>query len=68
MTTDDLARRSGVKFGTVRNLWQNRTQDPSFSTLIAIAKALNVTIEDLAVEGKIEEESVNNSRPLRLAA
>jgi transcriptional regulator with XRE-family HTH domain len=73
MTADDLARRSGIKFGTVRNLWQNRTKDPSFSTISAIAKALEVPmeslVESLSASARPERgEPVNNSSPLQLAA
>jgi transcriptional regulator with XRE-family HTH domain len=71
MTADDLARKSGVKFGTVRNLWQNRTKDPSFSTIAAIAHALGVDIESLVVNengDRQEGNLLNNSSPLPMAA
>lgn len=47
MTSEELSLKSGVKISTVRNLWQNRTSDPSFSTMDALARALEVQIEDL---------------------
>jgi len=50
MTSEELALKSGVKISTVRNLWQNRVSDPNYSTLLAIAGALGVRIEDLANE------------------
>lgn len=46
-TTEGLARRSNVKFGTVRNLWQNRTHDPNYTTMKALARTLQVSIEEL---------------------
>jgi transcriptional regulator with XRE-family HTH domain len=52
LTSEALAIRSGVKFSTVRNLWQNRVSNPSFDTLRAIAAALEVTIEDLVEVGQ----------------
>lgn len=47
MTSEELAAKSGVKISTVRNIWQGRVGDPSYSTLSAIAKALECSIEDL---------------------
>jgi len=47
LTSEELALKSGVKISTVRNLWQNRVNDPNYSTLSAIASALEVTIEEL---------------------
>lgn len=47
LTTEELAIKSGVKMSTVRNLWQGRTTDPAYSTLRAIAAALEVRVEDL---------------------
>ncbi|HEU4322025.1 MAG TPA: helix-turn-helix transcriptional regulator [Roseiflexaceae bacterium] len=47
LTTEELAIKSGVKMSTVRNLWQGRTADPAYSTLRAIAAALEVRVEDL---------------------
>ena len=47
MTSEELALKSGVKISTVRNIWQNRVNDPNYSTLSAIAGALGVRIEEL---------------------
>jgi transcriptional regulator with XRE-family HTH domain len=60
LTSEELAIKSGVKVSTVRNLWQNRVSDPSFSTLHAIAQALGVSIEDLVNpnEGGLESEGI----------
>lgn len=46
-TMEDLAVRSGVKYSTVKNLWQGRTKDPAYSTLRALAHALGVLVEQL---------------------
>jgi transcriptional regulator with XRE-family HTH domain len=51
LTSEELAIKSGVKFSTVRNLWQNRVSNPSFDTLRLIAQALGVSIEDLVDNG-----------------
>lgn len=63
LTTEELAIRSGVKFGTVRNLWQNRTTDPNYSTLKAIAAVLGVAVEDLEIA---EENTEKNGKPRQL--
>lgn len=47
MTIEELAYKSGVKYSTVRNLWQGKVSNPNFSTLSAIAGALEVSIEGL---------------------
>jgi transcriptional regulator with XRE-family HTH domain len=57
LTSEELAYKSGVKLSTVRNLWQNRVQDPSFSTLYALSKALDVRMEDLLAPGEELEKS-----------
>jgi transcriptional regulator with XRE-family HTH domain len=46
MRREELAHLSGVSFATVRLLERNGT-DPRVSTVLALAKALNVSIEDL---------------------
>mgnify|MGYP001092980133 CR=1 FL=1 len=67
-TAEELARQSKLKLSTVRNLWQGRTEDPSYSTVRAIAQALGVRIEELEAGVKETEQSQGNSRPLLLAA
>lgn len=67
MTSEELALKSGVKISTVRNLWQNRVSDPNYSTLLAIAGALGVRIEELAIEAGSDVKS-NESRSPRFAA
>lgn len=62
LTSEELAIKSGVKVSTVRNLWQNRVSDPSFSTLQAIAQALGVSIEDL-VAPDLDGGDILNSNP-----
>jgi transcriptional regulator with XRE-family HTH domain len=47
LTSEELTHKSGLKISTVRNVWQNRVEDPASSTLRALASALGVTIEDL---------------------
>lgn len=52
LTADDLARRAELKYSSVKNLWQGRTEDPKYSTLRAIARALGVPIEQLEATEK----------------
>lgn len=69
MTSEELALKSGVKLSTVRNLWQNRVSDPNYSTLSAIARALEVTIEDLVERAEQgEEQSPGIRMPMPVAA
>ena len=56
--------KSGVKISTVRNIWQGRVGDPSYSTLSAIARALEVSIEDLADESGSDGVQSNKTRSL----
>lgn len=56
LTSEELAIKSGVKISTLRNLWQNRTTDPNYSTMAAIARALNVPVEALIVPSKESED------------
>lgn len=68
MTAEELAYKSGVKFSTVRNLWQNRVTDPNYSTLAGVARALGVTIEDLVDRSESSGVKSEESRTLSLAA
>lgn len=47
MSQQDLATGAGVSVGTVRALEGNRTVDPSFFTVLAIARYLGVRPEQL---------------------
>jgi transcriptional regulator with XRE-family HTH domain len=47
MTAEDLARQAGLRYSAVKNLWQNRTPNPKYGTLRAIARALGVSVEQL---------------------
>lgn len=47
LTTEELAKRADIKYSALKNLWQGRTEDPKYSTMRAIARALGVPIEQL---------------------
>lgn len=53
LTADELARRADVKYSALKNLWQGRTEDPKYSTLRAVAKALGVAVEQLEEPGQM---------------
>jgi transcriptional regulator with XRE-family HTH domain len=59
-TIEELAFKSGVKYSTVANLWQGRTKDPNYSTLRAIARTLQVSVEEL------EDKDQGNGMPTLL--
>lgn len=70
ITSEELAHKSGVKLSTVRNVWQGRVQDPSFSTISALARALDVRIEELVevpAEGNGGPKTETNLRAPGLA-
>jgi transcriptional regulator with XRE-family HTH domain len=67
LTAEDLAIKAGLRLSTVRNVWQNRVSDPSYSTLAALARALEVQIEDLVIsDSGIQSEDIRT--PSRAAA
>jgi len=47
MSIEEVAFKSGVKYSTVRNLWQGKVSNPNYSTLAAIAAAFGVPIEEM---------------------
>lgn len=61
MTLDDLARASGVKFKTVERIWQNRTPNPTYDTMRAIAKALDCAVEELETPEEGPQEGTGGS-------
>jgi len=56
LTSEELAIRSGVKLSTVQNMWQNRVKDPRYSTMAAIARTLNVAINELVEADEEDNE------------
>lgn len=47
LTQDDLARKSGVKYTTLSKVESGFVTKPTVQTVAKIAKALNVSIEEL---------------------
>lgn len=50
MTQHELALRAGLRLSAVVGVWRNTVAAPGIDTLYAIAKALNVTVDDLFTE------------------
>jgi DNA-binding XRE family transcriptional regulator len=50
MSQTKLARAADLPSDTIRALEQSRNVDPKFSTVIKLARALGVSIDDLAAE------------------
>ena len=44
----ELARRSGISKQNITELVKGRSKEPTFSKALAIAKALDVTLEEMA--------------------
>jgi transcriptional regulator with XRE-family HTH domain len=47
LVCEEVAQLAGLRVSTTRRVWANKVSDPSYSTLAAIARGLNVAIEDL---------------------
>ena len=66
----ERARKRGadVSFATIQRIWQNkRAGDPRMSTMVAIARALGVSVEDLYEGGK-ESYTEEHARSPELVA
>lgn len=46
LTTEELSARSGVPVGTLNKILSGATKDPKLETLKAIARVLNLTLND----------------------
>ena len=47
LTAEQLARAADIQYSALKNIWQGRTGNPKYETLRAIARALNVPVEQL---------------------
>jgi transcriptional regulator with XRE-family HTH domain len=59
MSQEEVARRAGVSLNLVNKLERGVITDPHYSTLVGLAKAFSVRLEQL-----IEEEEVESAVPL----
>jgi len=67
MSIEELAFKSGVKYSTVRNLWQGKVSNPNYSTLAAIAGAFGVSIEEMVDRSERSDLQSPDSKIHRLA-
>jgi transcriptional regulator with XRE-family HTH domain len=63
---DLLARVSGVKFPTVSSILSGRTVDGAIGTLVPIAQALDVSVEELIGESEIKKILPLGSAPIAI--
>jgi transcriptional regulator with XRE-family HTH domain len=68
MSIEELAFKSGVKYSTVRNLWQGKVSNPNYSTLAAIAGAFGVAIEEMIDRSDRSDVQSSESKIPSLAA
>lgn len=47
LTLRDLAKKSGLTFGAIGNLERGLIEDPHISTVIKLAKAFDISIDEL---------------------
>jgi transcriptional regulator with XRE-family HTH domain len=50
LTQEEVAQRAGVRLNAVNRLERGESRDPHYSTLVGIARALNVPVEYLVKE------------------
>ena len=62
MLVKELAEKSGISKKTIDHYLITKPREPLVSNAVAIAKALNVTVEYL-VTGNIENKNKENSSP-----
>ena len=47
LSVDNLARKAEIPYSTLHNIRQKKVKDISLKTTLAIARALNCTVEEL---------------------
>ena len=65
MSLDDVSRYSGEKYPTVRSIWYGHVRNPQIQTLLSIARALKVNVEELV---EVEAEGTTSEEKLRTPA
>ncbi|MBQ8638652.1 MAG: helix-turn-helix transcriptional regulator [Lachnospiraceae bacterium] len=78
ITMEDLSSRSGVPLETIRNLMYRKARNPRLGTVVALCRALNLTIDSFLQNSACEPEfqlleqyrlcSVNGKSLIRLIA
>lgn len=60
LRTEDISAISGIPIGTLSKIFAGITKDPKIGTLIAIAEALNISV-DYLIYGKVSKQDISNS-------
>lgn len=56
LTQEKLARLAGISYNTIVKIETGQSKNPSFQTMTNIAKALGVTLDELAKVNKIANQ------------
>lgn len=64
LSARDIERLSGMSTGIISQIESGRRQNPGFSTILKLARAIGVSMEDLAVrsEGRTTKGSPSGAR------
>ena len=60
LRTEDISSISGIPIGTLSKIFAGITKDPKIGTLIAIAEALNVSV-DYLIYGTVSKHNITNN-------
>lgn len=60
LRTEDISSISGIPVGTLSKIFAGITKDPKIGTLIAIAEALNVSV-DYLIYGTVSKHNITNN-------
>lgn len=60
LRTEDISKVSGIPIGTLSKIFAGITKDPKIGTLIAIARALNISV-DYLIFGEISKYDITNT-------
>lgn len=60
LRTEDISAISGIPIGTLSKIFAGITKDPKIGTLIAIAEALNISV-DYLIYGEVSKQDISNS-------
>ena len=65
ITIREISESSGVSFSTLNNVLYGKSDDMKLSTVVPIARALNVSVDELIGSGTIDEDLASILSPCR---
>ena len=65
ITIREISESSGVSFSTLNNFLYGKSDDMKLSTVVPIARALNVSVDELIGSGTIDEDLASILSPCR---